>query len=744
MMFAVLLIIATMFPIPAVIGKGLFPEEMGQGVSSPPLETQSPCLPNSPLLWFFVAFLIVLLVASFFFNEKNKRRLMETVWQVNISDLKFSTPRKIIGKGTFGSVEYADYRGRHVAVKGMQPVHVYLSRQKDKEKHRLSFETKFCRHTIDTIDDNDDTPLSSKHVKLGSSRFSFDRLSYSNSMIFFGRKSHLNRKKSSDTGLGNIEEGDTRNEMETNGGISERTGKGLLCSHEPSFQKVFDFTPVFLEGRGMFWKRDELTQFKIDFKTEMNNLSKIYHPCISSILGAVISDKEEPMLVTKCFKQGSLYDMIRNETMAFDGEQIIDILCDIADGMSFLHSAKPQIIHGDLKAQNVFLDGNFRAKVADFGLVSTKKVKYLKPGTGLWVAPEVLRGETSFTTASDVYAFGVLLYEVYSRKEPYEGEEYGKVLRLVADPSKRKRPPVPSSCPLQIGLLMKECQKESPKTRSNFTILSYDLKKLDASDVDQIRSSFSHQLKKKNKFGHDLLSEVFPKHIAEALKEGRKVTPETHEVVTIFFSDIVGFTDISAQLTPIKISDMLDRLYLKFDELSLKHDVFKVETIGDAYMATSNLMGDQSDDHTKRIAEFSIGAIQAANETLVDEDDPSKGFVCIRVGFHTGTVVSNVVGSRSPRYCLFGDTVNTAARMESNSLANRIQCSDIAHKVLHRQAPDMKTEERGEIEIKGKGLMKTYWVEVDMQPEVPCTSPKEKIGNESQKHTNNNKIYRYL
>jgi len=67
MMFAVLLIIATMFPIPAVIGKGLFPEEMGQGVSSPPLETQSPCLPNSPLLWFFVAFLIVLLVASFFF-----------------------------------------------------------------------------------------------------------------------------------------------------------------------------------------------------------------------------------------------------------------------------------------------------------------------------------------------------------------------------------------------------------------------------------------------------------------------------------------------------------------------------------------------------------------------------------------------------------------------------------------------------------------------------------------------------
>lgn len=215
---------------------------------------------------------------------------METVWQVNISDLKFSTPRKIIGKGTFGLVEYADYRGRRVAVKGMQPIHVYLSRQKEKEKQKLSFETQFCGHTID---DNDDKQLSSKRV--GSSRFSFDsQLSHSNSMIFVGRKSHPNRGKSEDTLHGNIEEGETRNEMETNGGISEKTGKGLLC--KPSFQKVFDFTPSFLEGRGMFWKRDELTQFKIDFKTEMNNLSKIYHPCISSILGAVISDKEEPML----------------------------------------------------------------------------------------------------------------------------------------------------------------------------------------------------------------------------------------------------------------------------------------------------------------------------------------------------------------------------------------------------------------------------------------------------------------
>lgn len=85
----------------------------------------------------------------------------------------------------------------------------------------------------------------------------------------------------------------------------------------------------------------------------------------------------------------------------------------------------------------------------------------------------------------------------------------------------------------------------------------------------------------------NLLFEVFPKHIAEALRSGRKVEPENHECVTIFFSDIVGFTNISSELDPLKISDLLDRLYNSFDALSIYHNVFKVETIGDAYVSAS-------------------------------------------------------------------------------------------------------------------------------------------------------------
>jgi class 3 adenylate cyclase len=127
-------------------------------------------------------------------------------------------------------------------------------------------------------------------------------------------------------------------------------------------------------------------------------------------------------------------------------------------------------------------------------------------------------------------------------------------------------------------------------------------------------------------------------------------------------------------------------------------------------MGVTNLEGNQDGTHVKLAAEFAVDMVNEASQVLIDEDAPDKGYVNVRVGFHCGTVVSNVIGTLNPRYSLFGDTINVASSMESNSGANRILCSDKARQLLKEQAPGMPLREGGKIPIRGKGDMHVFWV----------------------------------
>jgi len=208
-------------------------------------------------------------------------------------------------------------------------------------------------------------------------------------------------------------------------------------------------------------KKRSYEKLKADFVVEMRQLAKLRHPNITTVMGAVTS--EEPMLLMEYMENGSLYDAIRNDTIDLDSqEDVLIIAQDIAHGLRFLHSA--DLIHGDLKAKNVLLDSNFRAKLSDFGL-SSKTREDVARGTPYWMGPELLSGESTNCAESDIYAFGILLYELYSRKNPYEGEDYKNVLRLICDPAVSKRPPVPTLCPPNVAALIKDCWEHDPKNR---------------------------------------------------------------------------------------------------------------------------------------------------------------------------------------------------------------------------------------------------------------------------------------
>uniref|UniRef100_A0A4X2LR14 guanylate cyclase n=1 Tax=Vombatus ursinus TaxID=29139 RepID=A0A4X2LR14_VOMUR len=207
-----------------------------------------------------------------------------------------------------------------------------------------------------------------------------------------------------------------------------------------------------------------------------------------------------------------------------------------------------------------------------------------------------------------------------------------------------------------------------------------------------------------------LLYAMLPEHIANQLKEGKKVAAGEFKTCTILFSDVVTFTNICAACEPIQIVNMLNSMYSKFDRLTNVHDVYKVETIGDAYMVVGGVPV-PVENHAQRVANFALGMRISAREVM----NPVTGEpIQIRVGIHTGPVLAGVVGDKMPRYCLFGDTVNTASRMESHGLPNKVHLSPTAYRYALENR-GFEIVERGEIEVKGKGKMTTYFLIQNLQ-----------------------------
>ncbi|CAN8004282.1 unnamed protein product, partial [Ixodes pacificus] len=211
----------------------------------------------------------------------------------------------------------------------------------------------------------------------------------------------------------------------------------------------------------------------------------------------------------------------------------------------------------------------------------------------------------------------------------------------------------------------------------------------------------------------ELLYQMIPKAVADQLRSGETSvnTCQYFDSVTILFSDVVSFTEICSRITPMEVVSMLNSMYSLFDELTEKHGVYKVETIGDAYMVVAGAP-EPEPNHSEKVCDMALDMIKV----IGDLKDPSTGkSLRIRVGVHSGAVVAGVVGLKMPRYCLFGDSVNTASRMESTSEALRVHISQKTKDLLDEtkwQILDRGTVDRRKLPPpQGKGSMKTYWLQ---------------------------------
>ncbi|XP_023615076.1 atrial natriuretic peptide receptor 1 [Myotis lucifugus] len=511
---------------------------------------------------------------------------------------------------------------------------------------------------------------------------------------------------------------------------------GSLLTTEGQFQ-VFAKTAYYkgnlVAVKSVNRKRIELTR-KVLF--ELKHMRDIQNDHLTRFVGAC-TDPPNICILTEYCPRGSLQDILENESITLDWMFRYSLTNDIVKGMQFLHSGAI-CSHGNLKSSNCVVDGRFVLKITDYGLESFRDPE---PDQGhtlyakkLWTAPELLRMASPpvrGSQAGDIYSFGIILQEIALRSGVFHVEGLDlSPKEIIERVTRGEQPPFRPSLDLQshleeLGHLMQRCWAEDPQERPPFQQIRTMLRKFNrenssnildnllsrmeqyANNLEELVEERTQAYLEEKRKAEALLYQILPHSVAEQLKRGETVEAEAFDSVTIYFSDIVGFTALSAESTPMQVVTLLNDLYTCFDAVIDNFDVYKVETIGDAYMVVSGLPVRNGRLHACEVARMALALLDAVRSFHIRHRPQEQ--LRLRIGIHTGPVCAGVVGLKMPRYCLFGDTVNTASRMESNGEALKIHLSSETKAVLE-EFGGFELELRGDVEMKGKGKVRTYWL----------------------------------
>nr|KAG5694015.1 hypothetical protein BaRGS_002469 [Batillaria attramentaria] len=369
---------------------------------------------------------------------------------------------------------------------------------------------------------------------------------------------------------------------------------------------------------------------------QFNRLMELKHQNLTAFVGACVDPGRILLLWEYCAK-GSLQDVIWNTNIKLDQLFKFALCQDVAKGLEYLHKSHVSY-HGNLKSSNCVVDSRWTCKLTDFGVPRLRTMdKASIPmeencDKELWTAPEVLRGERGVDFQKvDMYALGIILKEVFTRSGPYSDYAFLRPAEIINKVKYPKRGVV--FRPMfareirhdnELMSLISDCWAEDATMRPSPTRVLKTLNRLNpskhmtvidnmvamlekyANHLEDLVAERTSELDAEKRKTENLLYRMLPQSVAEDLKLGKPVKAEMFDEVTIYFSDIVGFTKICAESTPIEVVNLLNSLYTLFDDIITRYDVYKVETIGDAYMLASGLPRRNGERHIKEIADCAM------------------------------------------------------------------------------------------------------------------------------------------
>ncbi|KAG7461783.1 hypothetical protein MATL_G00194710 [Megalops atlanticus] len=499
-----------------------------------------------------------------------------------------------------------------------------------------------------------------------------------------------------------------------------------------SRRQLFTHTGIY-DGRTVAIKKIKTKTFSLTktIRREVKQVRELDHPNLCKFCGGCVEVPNVAIITEYCPK-GSLNDVLLNEEIPLNWGFRFSFATDIARGMSYLHQHR--ICHGRLKSVNCVIDDRWVCKITDYCLPTYRKEDspeipstYQQRLKEVYTPPEAQGTDMEPTLPGDVFSYSIILLEIATRSDPVPVEDSSlecawcpPLPELISGKAENTCP-----CPSEYVELIRRCRSHNPTHRPTFEQIRKFVHRINphkVSPVDMMMNlmekyskhlevlvaertqDLMHEKQKTDR----LLYSMLPKQVADDLRQGKPSQAQSYVSATVFFSDIVGFTQLSSTSTPYQVVDFLNKLYTTFDEIIDNYDVYKVETIGDAYMVVSGVPKENGILHASEIASMALDLV-AVCKTFRIPHKPST-LLQIRAGIHSGPVVAGVVGTKMPRYCLFGDTVNTASRMESTSEALKIQCSSSAYYLLE-EIGGYVLNCRGMLQVKGKGDMVTYWLE---------------------------------